>query len=208
MGPFYREMRRWQSKDHVPQIITGEGRFTGIGTRELDCYSAAIVKDIIHFTKGHTMRKFLISAGFTLLPLAAAAQSTVDASDANVLAALLKNEGYFIDITTDKVGDPLLKGKLDGTNYDIFFYDCTNNANCRTIQFQVGYDMTNGMSLQRANQWNSDMRYATVHLDDEMDPFLQMDLNIDYGVSSENFVDNFKMWANVLGQFEDFIDWN
>ncbi len=154
------------------------------------------------------MRNILISAGFFLLPLAAAAQSQVDASDANALANLLKAEGYQIDITTDKVGDPLLKGKLDGTNYDIFFYDCTNNANCRTIQFQVGYDMTNGMSLQRANQWNSDMRYATVHLDNEMDPFLQMDLNIDYGVSAENFVDNFKMWSNVLGQFEDFIDWN
>ena len=154
------------------------------------------------------MRNILISAGFFLLPLAAAAQSQVDASDANALANLLKAEGYQLDITTDKVGDPLLKGKLDGTNYDIFFYDCTNNANCRTIQFQVGYDMTNGMSLQRANQWNSDMRYATVHLDNEMDPFLQMDLNIDYGVSSENFVDNFKMWSNVLGQFEDFIDWN
>ncbi|WP_299925425.1 YbjN domain-containing protein [uncultured Pelagimonas sp.] len=154
------------------------------------------------------MRNILISAGFFLLPLAAAAQSQVDASDANVLANLLKAEGYQLDITTDKVGDPLLKGKLDGTNYDIFFYDCTNNANCRTIQFQVGYDMTNGMSLQRANQWNSDMRYATVHLDNEMDPFLQMDLNIDYGVSAENFVDNFKMWSNVLGQFEDFIDWD
>ncbi len=154
------------------------------------------------------MRNILISAGFFLLPLAAAAQSQVDASDANALANLLKAEGYKVDVTTDKVGDPLLKGKLDGTNYDIFFYDCTNNANCRTIQFQVGYDMTNGMSLQRANQWNSDMRYATVHLDNEMDPFLQMDLNIDYGVSAENFVDNFKMWSNVLGQFEDFIDWN
>ncbi|MGH1413890.1 MAG: YbjN domain-containing protein [Pelagimonas sp.] len=154
------------------------------------------------------MRNILISAGFLMLPLAASAQSMVDASDANTLANLLKAEGYQVEVTTDKVGDPLIKGKLDGTNYDLFFYDCTDNANCRTVQFQVGYDMTNGMSLQRANQWNSDMRYATVYLDEEMDPFLQMDLNIDYGVSTTNFVDNFKMWSNVLGQFEDFIDWN
>ncbi|PYG28579.1 YbjN domain-containing protein [Pelagimonas varians] len=154
------------------------------------------------------MRNIMLSLGFSLMPLAAFAQAQVDASDPAVLAGLLQAEGYTLEITTDAVGDPLLKGKLDGTSYDIYFYDCTNNTECRTIQFQVGYDMTNGMSLARANQWNSDMRYAAAHLDEEMDPFLQMDMNIDYGVSAENFVDNFKMWTNVLGQFEDFIDWD
>lgn len=142
------------------------------------------------------------------MPLAAFAQAQVDASDPAVLADLLQTEGYKVEITKDSVGDPLLKGKLNGTSYDIFFYDCTDNANCRTIQFQAGYDLTNGMSLARANQWNSDMRYAAAHLDDEMDPFLQMDMNIDYGVSAENFVDNFEMWSNVLGKFEEFINWN
>lgn len=154
------------------------------------------------------MRFVSITAGFALLPLAALAQSQVDASDPTVLADLLRAEGYTLELTTDNVGDPKLTGKLDDTSFSIYFYDCTDNAQCRTVQFQVGYDMTNGMSLERTNQWNSEMRYAAAHLDDEMDPFLQMDLNIDYGVTAKNFVDNFEMWGNVVGQFEEFIGWN
>lgn len=152
------------------------------------------------------MHSAIFAAGLALLPVASLAQ-TVNAEDPDRLVYLLQNEGYLATVGTDDVGDPKISGKISGTNYNIFFYDCTNNAKCLTIQFQAAYDMSNGMSLARANQWNSEKRYASVFLDDEMDPFLQMDMNIDFGVSEKNFVDNFTLWTQMIESFEEFIDW-
>lgn len=151
------------------------------------------------------MKQFLIGSALALA--ASSALADVNASNPARLYDLLRSEGYAVEIGQDSVGDPKITAKVEGTKFEIFFYDCTDNVDCRTIQFQVGYDMSNGMELARANQWNAEMRYGATYLDDEMDPYLQMDVNMDYGISEENFVDNFKMWTKVMGQFEDFIDW-
>ncbi|WP_168797874.1 YbjN domain-containing protein [Pacificoceanicola onchidii] len=147
----------------------------------------------------------------TLFALAALTASpaiaNVDASNPARLYDLLRSEGYAVELGRDSVGDPKITAKFEGRTFAVFFYDCTDNVACRTIQLQVAYDMSDGMALVKANEWNRKKRYATVYLDDEMDPFLQMDVNLDYGVSDENFVDNFKMFTRLIGDFEDFIDW-
>ena len=35
----------------------------------------------------------------------------------------------------------------------------------------------------------------------------ESDLNIDYGVTDKNFIDNVKMYVRLVGKFEDYIDW-
>lgn len=145
--------------------------------------------------------------GAVLIAAASGAMADVDASNPARLYDLLRSEGYAVELGNDSLGDPKISGKSDGTAFQIYFYDCTDNVECRTIQFQVAFDLNQGMEFSKANKWNAEKRYAVVYLDDEMDPFLQMDLNIDYGVSEENFLDNFKMWTKVMGEFEDFIDW-
>ncbi|MFW2541315.1 YbjN domain-containing protein [Primorskyibacter sp. 2E107] len=139
--------------------------------------------------------------------LAAPAFADVDASNPARLYDLLRSEGYAVELGRDSVGDPKISVKYEGTGFQIFFYDCSDNVECRTIQYQTAYDMTDGMAYAQSNEWNATKRYATVYLDDEMDPFLQMDVNVDYGVSEKNFVDNFKMWTRVMKDFEDYIDW-
>ncbi|WP_425100288.1 YbjN domain-containing protein [Tropicibacter sp. S64] len=138
---------------------------------------------------------------------ATSAQADIDASNPARIYDLLRSEGYAVELGADSMGDPKISAKYEGSNFQIFFYDCTDNVSCRTIQFQTAYDMSSGMEYPKANEWNATKRYASVYLDDEMDPFLQMDVNVDYGVSEQNFVDNFKMWTRVLKDFEDFIDW-
>ncbi|KUF12580.1 YbjN domain-containing protein [Pseudoponticoccus marisrubri] len=152
------------------------------------------------------MLKTILATGLALSPLAASAQM-VNAEDPERLAQIIRAEGYPVEVGTDNVGDPKITGKIRGTTFNVFFYDCTDNRNCLTLQFQAAYDVPNGISLERANQWNMDRRYASVYLDAEYDPFLEMDLNIDYDVTEENFLDNFLIWANVIGEFEDFINW-
>ncbi|WGW05390.1 YbjN domain-containing protein [Tropicibacter oceani] len=151
------------------------------------------------------MKISLISAALVLVSSAALAE--VDASNPARLLDLLRSEGFAVDLGADGVGDPKITGKHNGTQFQVFFYDCSENVDCRTLQFQVGYNLTDGMDFAQANKWNAEMRYGAVYLDDEMDPYLQMDVNIDHGVSEDNFVDNYKMWTKVMGEFEEFIDW-
>ncbi len=141
------------------------------------------------------------------LPIAAAAQPLLDAKDAFRLAGLIRSEGYPVEVTTDSLGDPMIEGKISGGPFFVFFYDCKDNANCLTVQFKTAYDMTSPMSMTMVNDFNASKRYVSVHLDDEGDPHLTMDMNIDYGVTEENFVDNFKIWVSVQDDFEKFIDW-
>lgn len=131
----------------------------------------------------------------------------IDASDPTRINLLFLREGFSVQLGSDGVGDPKITGKLNGTEYELFFYDCKDNQNCRTLQFQVGYNLRDGLSLKKANEWNAKMRYGTVFVDEESDPHLQMDVNIDYGVSEENLVDNLKLWTKVMGQFEEYIGW-
>ncbi len=47
-------------------------------------------------------------------------------------------------------------------------------------------------------------RFGKIHLDSENDPYIQMDVNLDHGVSDENFVDTFSYWLTVLEVFDDY----
>ena len=67
--------------------------------------------------------------------------------------------------------------------------------------------MADGMTAEQALGWSRDQRFTSVYLDDEQDPFLQMDMNIDGGVSEANFTDNLEIWRSSLSAFKDYIDW-
>jgi hypothetical protein len=53
--------------------------------------------------------------------------------------------------------------------------------------------------------WNADKRFASAYLDDESDPFLQMDVNTEGGITRENFESTFDLWQSLKGEFEGFI---
>lgn len=132
----------------------------------------------------------------------------VDASDAAVLAGVLQDLGYRAMLSTDSSGDPLIRSSADGSEFSIFFYGCSSGQACKAIQFSKGYDMATGMSLEQVNEWNREYRFGKVYLDDEADPFIEMDVNLDFGgVARENFADTFDWWLVTTREFEAFIGW-
>ena len=140
-------------------------------------------------------------------PVAALA-ANLDAGNATELVDLLQDLGYRAMLTTDSSGDPLILSSADGSDFSIFFYGCTNGQSCKAIQFSKGYDMDQGMSLEQVNTWNRDYRFGKVYLDDEADPFIEMDVNLDFGgVARENFADTFDWWLVTTREFEAFINW-
>jgi len=151
-------------------------------------------------------KSLVAAAVLAVLPLTAGAQAFVDASDVDIISAMVQDEGYRAVIGTDGVGDPMVTSAANGYDFDIFFYGCTDNENCRDIQFSASFDLEDGMSLTRAQDFNLEKRWAKVYLDEDSDPRLEMDYNMYGGVSATNFNDTLDWWVIIMNEFIEYID--
>ncbi len=151
-------------------------------------------------------RKLFMAGVIALTPMAAAAQNLVYAEDPEIVAALLEDIGFPAEIGVDNVGDPMISSSAHGYDFDIFFYDCIDNTQCQAIQFSTAFDMVDGLSLSRAQEFNRDRRWVKVYLDDESDPRVEMDYNLRGGVSVDNFNDTVDWWQLLMEDFISYID--
>jgi len=130
----------------------------------------------------------------------------VRAQDPQSVVNAMQGAGYMAKLGVDKVGDPKIDSGVSGSKFTVFFYNCTDNKACATVQFHAGYDMSTALSLERINEWNRSQRFGRAYLDKEGDPVLEMDLDLDDGgLSAALFVDNLEFWNAVIGKFERHI---
>lgn len=129
-------------------------------------------------------------------------------ADPDQLAALISGEGYPVEQTTDDLGDPQLVVKTEGTSFYVQFYGCDGgHLNCTSIQLLAAFDMKDGLDTGKALTWAREQRFTSVYLDDENDPFLQMDINLEAGAVRDTVKDSLEVWRSSLSSFKDFIDW-
>lgn len=130
----------------------------------------------------------------------------VRAQDPQSVVSAMQGAGYTAKLGVDKVGDPKIDSSVSGSRFTVFFYNCTANKACATIQFHSGYDITTPVPLERINEWNRSQRFGRAYLDKEGDPVIEMDLDLDDGgLSAALFTDNLEFWDAVLGKFERHI---
>ena len=140
-----------------------------------------------------------------LAPLASA--QTVDATDPQALLQIIRSEGFRAELDRDSVGDPRISSASQGVSWNLWFYGCSDGNNCTSVQFQAGFDKSEPMDPSTVNEWNSDTRFCEAFLDEEGDPYLVMDVNMEGGVARENFADTVEIWDDILGDFVRYIDW-
>lgn len=131
---------------------------------------------------------------------------TLDATDPARLVSVIRELGYQAVLETDSVGDPLIKSSVGGTDFAIYFYGCTAGQSCKSLLFKVGYDLADGITLGTIEDWNEATLFGRAYLDDEADPWLEMAVNMDGGISRYNFEDNYDWWDVIVDGFEDQID--
>jgi hypothetical protein len=159
------------------------------------------------------MRNPTSLALLTAVCLAATAPATATAGllpdggvTAQEVAAVLQEKGYKAEITTDSTGDPTVMTAADGSNVSIYFYDCKGEGpRCTSIQFVSAFDIDDGMSLSKINLWNRENRFGRAYLDDENDPFVEMDVDVEHGFTTESLATWIDTWIHVLPRFKSFI---
>ena len=137
----------------------------------------------------------------------ALAPRNVGAGDPERLADLMRRAGFRAEMATDGVGDPMIRSAASGKLFRVMFYECTNNEDCRSIQFRAAFDLADGTTADRMNEWNENERWTRAYVDDEGDPILEYDVNFEGGVSPDNFQDSLRVWERSLGRFIRHVDW-
>jgi hypothetical protein len=120
----------------------------------------------------------------------------------------MQASGWIVTMGTDNDGDPKISSRVDSTKFHVYFYGCTDNKDCKSILIKAGYDLKTPMSATKVNEWNRNKRFGKAYIDDDGDPFLEMDVNLDFdGVGAKNFEDTLDWWRMTVESFEEFIDW-
>jgi len=132
------------------------------------------------------------------------AQDLIDAQDPSEIQNLASGYGS-ARLTTDSVGDPLVRGRMDGKAYLIYFYGCTEGKNCRSISFATYWIGTQGVTREKIEEWNQSNRFGYAYLDSDGDPRLDMDVNLFGGVSGKNLDDTIDWWRVMMKKFDGYI---
>jgi putative sensory transduction regulator len=139
---------------------------------------------------------------------AAIAQDAVMAEDPTSITAVLFDQGIASKVDTDSYGDPMVQFRKGDRQYTIFFYNCTDGANCSNIQFYIGYETDGEVGLDVVNAMNSENRFTEGAIDDEDDVVFTMDvLTGDYGLSGNDFSLLLDLFVETAANFEERVNW-
>ena len=147
-----------------------------------------------------------VGAAAAMVASVPAAAQTVQATRPETVVKVLQEAGYRATLSKDKDGDPVVKSGAAGVDFSVLFYNCTDNKACKTVQFHAGF-VKKGVTLDTINKWNATHRFARGYLDDEKDPRIEMDVDLDDGgLSGALFKANLATWDSLLGEFQKAID--
>jgi hypothetical protein len=123
------------------------------------------------------------------------------------VAAWLQAGGYKADVQSNKDGSKTVASSTDGTGFFVDMYDCKGAPRCTSIQFSVGFDTKGAWNATKMNEWNADNRWAKAYVDSKDDPWIEMDVDLSPGGTSENLSDEFAVWRDMVVSFKKFINW-
>lgn len=128
--------------------------------------------------------------------------STVD------LARMLTEAGVTFTQSTASNGNPKFELKLEGIKVWLVTYGCDDKGLCRSYQLATGLAMTKKPAAAKINEWNRNKRYGKAHTDDEGDPHMIYDLDVEGGISVGAMKEQITTYKLLLRAFLDHVGWN
>lgn len=146
----------------------------------------------------------LVTVGL-MAPAAGWAQQLVTADPPERVLAIAQNYGE-ARMDTDSQGNPMIIGTISGIHYFGFFYGCDGKggAGCDSLQLRASWTV-GVVSLQTVNEWNRTRRFGKAYLEDDGDVVLEMEVNLDFGVTYENLNDTLDWWRIGITEFAEFL---
>lgn len=138
----------------------------------------------------------------------AAAQDAVRAENPASITSVLFDRGMASKVDVDSYGDPMIQFRSADRQYTIFFYNCTDGANCTNIQFYVGYETNGDVGTDVVNAMNQENRFANAAIDAENDVVITLDiLTGGNGITAEDFGLLLDLFIETVAGFEERVGW-
>ncbi len=152
------------------------------------------------------MRDLILGLALTAAILtapAATAEETIDATDPGRILAVVDTYGEAA-LTTDNLGDPLIEGRIGEKDYDLFFYDCNEGRDCKSLTFSATWE-TDDLTDEMMAGWNREKRFGKAFLDEDGLATVEMNVNLHGGVTRTNLDDTIDWWRLVMDEFADYF---
>jgi hypothetical protein len=153
------------------------------------------------------MIKWLVAAALALGVAGTAQAQTVSAANPKGLLKAITSAGYEAELSTDKVGDPMIETTLSGYKVIVLFYGCDEKTHkgCDSVQFSTGFDRETPMDPVKALAIAREWRFLAVSLDDEGDPYLRWDVLTAGGIPQSVFMAAFRRYGETIESAADMI---
>jgi hypothetical protein len=129
----------------------------------------------------------------------------MDVRQPAVVAVLLVEAGMRADRLENRVGDPFVGSNANGKPFSIQFYDCTEDRDCRSIQFYTWYKREAHFTAELANEWNAQKRFLRAGVDGEGDLAIYLDIAAEGGMTRANFRDTLGWFVVMEAEFRKFL---
>ena len=151
-------------------------------------------------------RGIVAAAAALALSAAPAHAELVNAKNPATIKAILESQGWPATLVTKDGDDPYIESNRNGLKFLVLFMNCEDNRNCKTLQYYMGFSDAKDVSLDRLNQWNRTKRFARAYRDDEGDPVLEMDVDVDFaGITRENLSETLNTWSSLMDSFREYV---
>lgn len=157
------------------------------------------------------MGRFLLRGALAMATIASLAAvpahaELVNASNPATIKAIVESQGWPATLVSKPGDDPYIESNRNGLKFLVLFMNCTEGRNCKTLQYYMGFSDAKQVPLEKFNQWNKEKRFARAYRDDEGDPVLEMDVDVDFnGIPRENIGETFNTWSSLMDTFREFI---
>jgi len=117
--------------------------------------------------------------------------------------ALLKSGSYRYERVEDK-GQVYFRLRLAGLRAALYLLDC-QEGRCESLQLYAGFSMEKPPTLERINAWNREKRFSQAYLDEDGDPALESELDLEGGVTRQAIISFLETFEVSLSRFATWI---
>jgi hypothetical protein len=150
------------------------------------------------------LRAIVLTAVLCLAAQAASARPLPDGGvTVQEMSDVLKAGGYPIEMSSWD-GKPLINTSVNGIKFGVYFFECDPGGRCQSILFSTSWSIP-GISAARMQDWNRSKHFGRGYLSEQGTPFVEMDIDVHHGATTEALVSNLDRWKLVVKEFPTFF---
>jgi hypothetical protein len=93
---------------------------------------------------------------------------------------------------------------VNGIKFGIHFFECDPNGRCQSILFSANWSIP-GITPARMQDWNRTKHFGRGYLSEQGTPFVEMDMDVHHGATTEAMASNLDRWKLVVKEFPAYF---